>query len=282
MEYLALFVVTCIGAIVYASRKVFLAKISVVDTVGMRYRDDTGELEHGNLAESIQTRWEKPFQSLPVNVDIPRLVRKISVLSNGNRVFSVNEDTIPDPTLSPGNPRQETVIIRDFLLTLSSALGDSIERRETMNYRFVEFFGRSGDASVFLLDFLDKVVGGESSVVKVLKACNQSILAPGILKLKFGVGNHYPFKDVRGSWHIVVDVFPDSVCVTHTKYEKSMDDLPNMYFEFNWSMKIAFDRDLTHVTGSSLFIDGVQFGDGVPPKTREKIQHVMKKFIRQK
>jgi len=279
MEYYLLFVATCIGALVYVSRRLLLAKKS---SDNVRYRDDTGELEHGKLSDSIQTRWEKPFQSLPVNVDIPRLVRKISVLSNGNRIFSVTEDAIPDPTLSPSNPRQETVIIRDFLLTLSLALGDSIERQETLKERFVEFFGRNGDASVFLLEFLDKVVGGDSAVVKVLKACNQSILAPGVLKLKFGVGNHFPFKDVRGSWHITVDVFPDSVCVTHTKSEKSMDEQPSLYFEFNWTMKIEFDRDLTHVIGASLFIDGVEFGDGVQPRTKETILQVMKKFARQK
>lgn len=43
-------------------------------------------------------------------------------------------------------------------------------------------FGEFGSKKIQL--FLQEVVGPESSVVKVLKACNQSIIAPVIIQLR--------------------------------------------------------------------------------------------------
>jgi len=218
-------------------------------------------------------------------VDIPRLARKISIYSDGDVVLSAHSDdcvlVIGSSAPLQEGTKQEYIIIRDIILTLSRVLGEPEVQQDNIIARFPSFFG-TGDPSLSLNDFLEQVVGADSKVVHVLKGCNQSILAPGVLKLKFTVGNAYPFKDMRGSCRIDVHVEDNQICITHLKRERSFEDDPAEYFEFEWSLKLIYDKDMTCLQEAVLHIDDLSFGARMPAKQKDKIREVMINFSRSK
>jgi len=230
-----------------------------------------------------QQSGKKPYHTLPVHVDIPRLAKKIIIYGDGELVHKPQEDTALNN--SSGNlfadlSRQDNTI-KEIILTLSKWLGDSQEQQESISTKYASFFG-TGDPSLSLNEFIEHVVGVDSSVVKVLKACNQSILAPGVLKLKVAVGNQFPFKDVRGSWRIEIQIESDKLSVTHLKRERSFEDESSEYFEFAWTLRIVYDRQLTRVLEVQLYIDDILFGDKMDTSKRRKIREVISAFWRTK
>jgi len=143
-----------------------------------RYEFDTAT----DLKQDISTKWHKPYHTLPVHVDIPRLAKKIVIYGDGVIVHNTPEDNACNT--SSGNLfadlSQQDTTIRDIILTLSKWLGDSPEQQEIIASRYAGFFG-NGDPSLSLNEFIEQVVGVDSKVVRVFKGCNQSILAPGVL-----------------------------------------------------------------------------------------------------
>lgn len=150
-------------------------------TTTRRYEFDTTT----DLLKEISTKWQKPYHTLPVHVDIPRLAKKIVIYGDGQVVHKAQEDDTCN--ISSGNlldlTRQDSTI-KEIILTLSKWLGDPQEQQESISTKYSSFFG-SGDPSLSLNEFIEQVVGVDSNVVKVLKACNQSILAPGVLVSMF-------------------------------------------------------------------------------------------------
>jgi len=96
------------------------------------------------------------------------------------------------------------------------------------------------------------------------------------------VGNQFPFKDLRGSWRIEIHIDPDTLSISHLKRERSFEDDSADYFEFEWSLKLIFDRQLTRVLDVFLFIDDIAFGDKMDKSKRQKIRDVMSAFLRTK
>ena len=58
------------------------------------------------------------------------------------------------------------------------------------------------DISEDLRRFLSTMMGDPHPVVRLLKACNQSTIAPAAIRLKVDIGSKHPYKDKRGSWRI--------------------------------------------------------------------------------
>jgi hypothetical protein len=246
-------------------------------TTGRRYEFEVG----ADLHKEISTKWERPYHTLPVHVDIPRLAKKIAIYSNGVVVHGPPDEDLSASLGSSGGlfppaPRVESTI-RDIMTVLSRLLGEPTEKQDAITTHYSKFF-MGGDPSLSLTEFIDNVVGPTSKVVNVLKSCNQSILAPGILKLKVAVGNQYPFKDVRGSWRIDVHVSSEHVTVTHLKRERSFEDDSAEYFEFDWSLKLVFSSDVSRLEDVILHIDELTYGDRMESSKRKKIRDVMNKF----
>ncbi len=142
----------------------------------------------GDLLSELRDKWKKPVESLPVSVDIPRLARKISIY----KATENNNDTHKEPILlgrddiattnnDTTSERHEHVVIKDLITTLAQQLGEPTAHQQSIDERFSEFLKRSADPSQALGEFLEKVVGHHSPTTRVLKACNQSVLAPGVL-----------------------------------------------------------------------------------------------------
>jgi len=238
----------------------------------------------GDLITEVRDKWTRPLVSLPVHVDIPRLARKISIYTHisSKQVVLVGQDDINGSNNDTSPAHNDQLVIKDLILTLSEHLGEPSSQQLNIDSNFLEYFKRSSDTSQALADFLGAVVGRESQTAKVLKACNQSVLAPGVLKLKFAIGNHYPYKDSRGSWRIEIVVGPDWVTVEHMKREKSFDDTPQNYFEFSWALKLTFDKDMEVLKNTELYIDDATLGDSMNVHTKQKVYDILKPWFRPK
>jgi hypothetical protein len=175
-----LVVVAMLALVVGVISKKYLFKSTPRSRLGASSGDypDTGDIQ-----TEVRDKWKRPLETLPVHVDIPRLARKISV-------FTVEPDNTKKIVLSPqddlpSESNTESQVIKELLKTLSKYLGESETQQTNIDTKFMEYFKRTADPSLALADFLSDVVGHESPTACVLKACNQSVLAPGVLVLIF-------------------------------------------------------------------------------------------------
>jgi len=157
--------------------------------------------------------------------------------------------------------KSNTKLIQDVLQVLADQLGeDSTAIREEFGKMVKE---NGGDTAGPFGNFLNRHMGDNSTVVKVLKACNQSIIAPTVVRLKLSIAPRLPFKDLRGAWRIQihclkVSLLPhqtnlcilfttnhptqSSVVVFHKKYETSWENFSTEEFQFSWQLRITFDK----------------------------------------
>jgi len=114
----------------------------------------------------------------------------------------------------------------------------------------------NSDISRRLLDFLLEIVGANCNCVTILKACNQSTLAPAVLRLKSAIGGQYPYKDIRGGWKIFIDISDTKVVVTHKKWEQSFE---KGKFQFQWEFSLVFDRNQMKLKSTAISITETKF-----------------------
>lgn len=148
-----------------------------------------GYPDSGDLLTELRDKWKRPVEALPVHVDIPRLARKITIYT------ATSQDSTKHPVLATTHddlaasgdhpPTNDNQVIREVIRTLSKHLGEPENQQEKIDTRFPEYFKRTADPSLALQDFMSDVVGHDSLTLGVLKACNQSVLAPGVLVCPF-------------------------------------------------------------------------------------------------
>lgn len=131
----------------------------------------------------LKDKWTRPLVSLPVHVDIPRLARKITIYSSTSNSSS---STNKQPVLisreeAETDAASDNLVIKDLIKTISQQLGEPPEQQQNIDSKFMDYFGKTADPSQALAEFLENVVGHNSNTARVLKACNQSVLAPGVL-----------------------------------------------------------------------------------------------------
>jgi len=241
----------------------------------------------GDLLTEVGDKWKRPLHNLPVHVDIPRLARKISIYtapspSSKEPVLIGKDDVNASNNDKSSAAHNDNLVMKDLILTLAKHLGETDTQQDNIDSNFLAYFKKTADPSQALADFLASIVGAESQTAKVLKACNQSVLAPGVLKLKFAIGNHYPYKDSRGSWRIEIVVGPDWVTVEHMKREKSFDDTPQNYFEFSWALKLTFDKNMENLQETELYIDDATLGDSMNTTIKQKVYDILSPWFKPK
>ena len=117
---------------------------------------------------------QRPFKSLPLAIDIPRLAANFEVRRGTEVLWSLT-----------GSSPQET--LRSLLQALTAAIDGTIERFQADYGRYMNREGQ--DVSKALERFLDEVLGGDNSrTVQLLKAANQAIIGPAVVELKLALG----------------------------------------------------------------------------------------------
>eukprot|EP01116_Phalansterium_solitarium_P012624 TRINITY_DN29077_c0_g1_i1.p1 TRINITY_DN29077_c0_g1~~TRINITY_DN29077_c0_g1_i1.p1 ORF type:complete len:307 (+),score=52.78 TRINITY_DN29077_c0_g1_i1:171-1091(+) len=202
-------------------------------------------MDYETVFNDVREKWQRRIEDLPVAIDFPRLHNKVDLCMDGK---AVEQAADPD---------------RSLLATLDSiaALLDA-DARPLIRERYAEIFSPdSHDHAQAMKMLLPHLENHRTS--RLLKAINQAIIAPPVIKLKTEFGRKHPFKDLRGAWRIRVDVRPpeagddEAVSVVHTRSELSFEaDL----FQFDWDFKMLFNRDLTCLSEIAIGIKHVRFG----------------------
>ncbi len=146
--------------------------------------------------------------------------------------------------------QNEPLITRTIFSILSTLAIELDEQVSTCSaYSFsgmtVELFDREVNISEHqsLNYFLSRYFGEEGRVVRVLKACNQSMLAPAATSLKKSLLNSFDYKDIKGRWFIRIHLKLDGVTVVHSKTEQVIQKGKAGYEEqfcFEWAFSLYF------------------------------------------
>jgi len=144
------------------------------------------------------------------------------------------------------------------LVTLFREL-DSESTANEINGLFQKLFfdNPSGELSRSLEQLLQNAACVNSKPIRVLKAFNQSIVAPAIYRLKLTVGKKLPYKDVRGGWKVYIEINDDEIIVANQKWEQGSDVDS---FQFSWKLDIVLDKELTTVKDVRLKVVDIVFG----------------------
>lgn len=120
------------------------------------------------------------------------------------RVFT-NECKTHNSEINEGDLKQRNQ--PDKVGAVIICLAELVEEKdkvEEIRQRFSQYVttsetGETGDLPKSIQLFLKEVVTEDTKVVKILKACNQSIIAPFVLQLRLSLCAEMPFKD-GGFW----------------------------------------------------------------------------------
>jgi hypothetical protein len=139
-----------------------------------------------------------------------------------NVVWNFIED---EPSDSPVTIRQTQVVCN--ILTSLASITESSELVSSMHAKSDNYFDTNNprvDVSKRVLEFLLEVVGDDTKMVRILKGCTQSIIAPAVVRLKSIMVKQFPYKDVRNGWRIHINITPNQVVIIHRKWERSFED----------------------------------------------------------
>jgi hypothetical protein len=204
--------------------------------------------EEPPLLEEVLRLWNRPLLVTSTLKDIGRLVRGMDVLD------ARGAPLLPATVLFKGVEGDISRTIPRTVYGLFLSLARALEPPEVAAALETHFWSRvqdkeSGDLAGQLAQLLGPAEKGglvcldeNSRLVRLLKTCNQEILAPAVLRLKLHIHRHLQYKDLRGQWHIAIELKPNGhLLVSHNKREQSSDSTPENQFEFSWSLLLELD-----------------------------------------
>jgi DNA-binding winged helix-turn-helix (wHTH) protein len=176
---------------------------------------------------------------MAIHADLPRLARNFEICDASGKLallFSA-DDSIEK-------------CMREALRGLAATFdGDALGERIDAQWQLDG--GEPSDRANYLLRFFVDTLGVESGTMRVLRACNQAIIAPYVTLCKKMLDDVLPFNSVRNSWKILVQMVPSrAVIVTHKKRERAAPaaiDTFGHYFEFEWQVEFTLDAQLSTV-----------------------------------
>lgn len=164
------------------------------------------------------------------------------LISNlGTVVWSFIEDELSE---TPVTIRQTQVVSN--IITSLAEVTESSELVSTMYTKVDSYFDSSNpriDVGKRVLEFLVEVVGDDKKMIRILKACTQSIIAPAVVRLKSVMVRQFPYKDVRNGWRINIDINTDQVVVIHRKWERSFEDDRYFFPKHQFTHHLVFNFD---------------------------------------
>jgi hypothetical protein len=256
---------------------------------------------------------------LPVAKDLPRLARKIRVYDYTNEPINFIDEDIDTSKLVPSTPTSaetniagdssftgpvEVVEYRDdslarTIFSILTSLGQELhDNTANMSGMTLQMFDRECICSDHksINNFILRYFGSQGRVTRVLKACNQSIIAPPVTQLKKLLLDKIDYKDVRGEWTIHVhietkirgqgedeeeDVY---VVIVHRKKEQVLVKKKISYelvYQFEWEFTIRFRSNMTDIESISLCFKDILFnGERIfDDEEKKKIESMLRSVI---
>jgi len=172
----------------------------------------------------------------------------------------------------------------EVLATLADLLESESKSRkiQELYYEYVPKTVDTNDRDISreLKRFLDEVVEENSPVVRVLKACNQAIIAPPVIELTLNVQKQVSFKD-GGGWRIRIMVKDNEVSVTHWKRQKHVAKPPEreLFDFFEWELTLLFDKRVERIMSYSFLLSDIQFNQNATQQQRNEITNILTEYF---
>lgn len=197
-----------------------------------------------NVLKDLGDVYGKELAALPVSRDLPRLARKFTLLE-----YDVDLGAFVEETISPNKEKDDIAVVLFNVMTkmakrLYSRVADHvIPDRETFNAEVNLQIHES------LTAYLVKHYKERGRLVRVLKACNQSVVIATIQHIRQALmSRKILFKDCRGQWFLSFHTGEtgDKPCVTQRRIEQVYNLTPDASslintYKFEWELGIEFD-----------------------------------------
>lgn len=233
--------------------------------------------------DKVRNVWSRPFAELPVAKDLPRLAKfmvisdedGLAVPYNENHVYDLKKREGPDGTVPVDF--KLFLHVRRVLLSLTLALegpekAAAVELALDAQTDYENFF-----LPEVLTAFLGAHLGDDNNpVIKVLKCCNQSAIAPALIELKFGLGVENTTKDVSNSWRLIVIISADKVRAMNQKRELCISGR----FELEWELSVCMERpSMDRLEDIYLKVVDLSFNySKQTPKRVQETRNLLKKY----
>ncbi|EGC32027.1 hypothetical protein DICPUDRAFT_4417, partial [Dictyostelium purpureum] len=267
-----------------------------------------------NAPETVDEDWRikisktfnKTLITSSVGIDLPRLASSFTFKS---------ADGIDNP-INHGNKIQD---IFNVLLSLAkiqdqdSNIDDATPLLEdSVKEKFSQYIPMSTDPdSDFkreLLKFLDEVCGSDNSkLVRILKCCNQAIIAPVIIEITLNIAKGIPFMDA-GGWRILISQYINNnnnnvtlenendkkdvskedssseskqqqLFIRHYKKQRSRSAQSKDFFEFEWFIQLNLDQECKNIKSFDLKISSLVFSTDTTPSIRDSLLESFKNYL---
>jgi len=126
--------------------------------------------------------------------------------------------------------------IRELFFFLYLSFREVKQRLQKLNQK-EGVDGTSEILKEFFADIEDLKLEEQWKFLNVLKTVNQEAIAPCVAKMRELIYEQFPYKDVKGSWRISIDITKSSAIVHHRKKEQSHKE---NFFSFFWQLKIEY------------------------------------------
>jgi len=171
------------------------------------------------------------------------------------------------------------------VLSALATLLESVEKAhkiQELYYRYVPKTIDTNDRDISreLNRFLNEVVEENSPTLRILKACNQSIIAPAVIELTLNVQKRLQFKD-GGGWRIKIMAKETEVSVTHWKRQRHVVKPPDqeLFDFFEWELTLNFDKKVERITRYSFNLSEIQFNSNATQEQRAKITNILNEYF---
>eukprot|EP00027_Filamoeba_sp_ATCC50430_P006043 CAMPEP_0168557480 /NCGR_PEP_ID=MMETSP0413-20121227/9450_1 /TAXON_ID=136452 /ORGANISM="Filamoeba nolandi, Strain NC-AS-23-1" /LENGTH=391 /DNA_ID=CAMNT_0008588519 /DNA_START=136 /DNA_END=1311 /DNA_ORIENTATION=+ len=237
-------------------------------------------INYTRLLTDTQRIWSKEFHHLPVAIDLLRLCKSMAIFDSRSESKHASQSFGDAKDLQKTKEEQ----MLSVLLQLARILEP--EKEESIQKNFPTYLQKANsipgmDVSKDVVAFLRDVVGADSHIVNILKACNQSIIAPLVTQLRLEICPQLKFKD-GGSWKIHVVIQDDCVKIIHLKNQKQMrlDSNPSE-FEFEWELEIQLTRDTNQLTTVSFKVPQLLFNEHTTEETKKQMYNIFTPYLTQ-
>jgi len=224
-----------------------------------------------SLYDEIIEKWKRPATSLPVQIDLPRLIYKFEIIDKNGT------------SLLPENIKE--MQRGELLKVLFDCLNNLFSMSNSDQVEFDRIFDelveptKEGDISIRLSYFLERI-GDNMPSMGVLKACNQSFLAPAVIMLKSRLGGQLRYKDLRDGWYINIQITDTEIILKHRKTEQSFEANPESHFQFDWELTLTFNRLVTELRTVNLHVVDIRYSASILDAKKQKLETLLAQFYK--
>lgn len=234
---------------------------------------DDNDAAH-RFEDAVRAIWAKPTMESSMFIDLPRLVRRVTIRTREGVVLDQKDSAI----LTPGTrhmPTETFGLICKVVLLLVENLEQ--ERLADVKEGLASISAEVDDSTelMHVLPAVSRLLQDTSKTHRLLKMINQNIVLLAVTTMKESITSEFFTKDVKSAdgWRVVIDLF-ETVQLYHRRREQSLD-MPgddHNHFDFDYEVKCTFDRELTELYAAGLRVIRLNMSDTMEKQRRAEVE----------